>query len=296
MIIAQTAFLERLFDWLWDEYRERVAYAQTYENLLSSRGGNFRNDHLAFRTFATQSPWSGIAAISRPFEALGYRAAGTYDFPDKHLTSIHFAPPSDNLPKIFISELRVWELSPKARKAIMGSVAKTAPGLTDVELADLEDIARVGAGRREKLLRRWAVQFARRWPAPKAADAVALERESQFGAWTLLHGHTVNHFTAAVHAHAVDELDDIDKTVAALKASGVPMKPEIEGEPGSRLRQSSTLAVVIPVDMRVGSRVVKKPWTYAYFEIAERPLIDGRRFEGFLGGQATNLFEMTRRA
>ena len=27
-----------------------------------------------------------------------------------------------------------------------------------------------------------------------------------------------------------------------------------------------------------------------------RPLIDGKRFEGFLGGQVTNLFDMTRRS
>ncbi|MEQ1920108.1 MAG: DUF1338 family protein, partial [Elusimicrobiota bacterium] len=84
--------------------------------------------------------------------------------------------------------------------------------------------------------------------------------------------------------------------VAALKAAGVPMKPDIEGGPGSKLRQSSTLAVVLPVEMRSGARVVKKPWTYAYFELAERPLQNGQRFEGFLGGQAANLFEMTRRS
>ena len=125
---------------------------------------------------------------------------------------------------------------------------------------------------------------------------MALERESQFGAWVLLHGHAVNHFTAAVHAHGVDSLDDIEKTVAALKTAGVPMKPEIEGAPGSKLRQSSTQAVVIPVDMRLGARLVRRPWTYAYFELAERPLRRGRRYEGFLGGQAANLFEMTRRS
>ena len=295
-MIAQTAFLERLLTWLWQEYRGRVDYARAYEDILKTRGGVFRNDHLAFRTFAAQTRWSGIAALSRPFEALGYRAAGAYDFPDKHLTSIHFAPPSESLPKLFISELRVWELSPKARKIVLASTAQAAPGLTDDELAGLADLAKLGAKTREKLLRRWAAQFGRRWPAPKAAHAAALERESQFGAWTLLHGHTVNHFTAAVHAHAVPELDDIEKTIKALKAAGVPMKQEIEGDPGSRLRQSTTLAVVIPVEMRVGARVVRKPWTYAYFELAERPLIDGKRFEGFLGGQATNLFEMTRRS
>lgn len=287
---VQTAFLELLFARLWREYRDRVSYARVYENLLKSRGGTFRNDHVAFRTFAAQSRWSGIAAVSRPFEALGYRAAGAYDFPDKKLSSIHFAPPSPDLPKLFVSELRVWELSSKARKIILRSTSKSKPGLTDAELADLS------GPRRNKLLARWVTQFARPWPAPRAADAAALEKESQFGAWTLLHGHTVNHFTAAVHAHALDELDDIEKTVAALKTEGVPMKPEIEGAPGSRLRQSSTLAVVVPVEMRSGSRIVKKPWTYAYFELAERPLIDDRRFEGFLGGQATNLFEMTRRS
>jgi hypothetical protein len=41
------------------------------------------------------------------------------------------------------------------------------------------------------------------------------------------------------------------------------------------------------------------PWTYAYFELAERGEVadeSGRRgrFEGFLGPQATQLFEMTK--
>jgi hypothetical protein len=292
---ARAEFLERLFDGLWSEYRGRVSHAAAYEKLLKDRGGVFRNDHVAFRTFATQARWSGIAAISRPFEALGYRAAGAYDFPDKSLSSLHFAPPSEGLPKLFISELRVWELSAKARGIVRAATARSAPGLSDVELAELADLPK-GAARRETLRRRWAAQLSRRWPAPKASDAAALERESQFGAWTLLHGHTVNHFTAAVHSQAAAGLEDLDATVAALKAAGVPMKPEIEGEPGSKLRQSSTQAVVIPVEMRAGARVVKKPWTYAYFELAERPLIDGRRFEGFLGGQAANLFDMTKRA
>lgn len=296
MIIARTTLLERLFDRLWREYRERVSYAKVYEDLVQRLGGTFRNDHVAFRTFAVQSRWSGIAALSRPFEALGYRPAGVYDFPDKSLTSIHFAPPTESLPKLFISELRVWELSPKARKIVLRATARSAPRLGDADLAALSNASKLGAKQRDRLLRRWASQFARPWPAPRAADAAVLERESQFAAWTLLHGHSVNHFTAAAHAHGVPALDDIEKTVAALKAAGVPMKPEIEGERGSRLRQSSTQAVVAPVEMRSGSRVVMKPWTYAYFELAERPLIDGRRFEGFLGAQAANLFEMTRRS
>jgi hypothetical protein len=285
-----------LFDALWRGYRERVSYARAYEDVLKARGGTFRNDHLAFRTFAAQAPWSGLAAVARPFEALGYAAAGTYRFPDKKLSSVHLAPPAPGLPKVFVSELRTWELSPRARRIALAAAAKARRTLDDADLASLHGVASLTAGRRAALLDRLLSHFGRPWPVPAKSDVVALERETQFGAWTLLHGNSVNHFTASVDAHGVESLDDIEKTVAALKAAGVPMKTEIEGARGSRLRQSSTQAVVIPTRMRVGGRAADVPWTYAYFELAERPLIDGARFEGFLGGQATNLFEMTRRA
>jgi hypothetical protein len=290
------SFLEELFDSLWTRYRARVSYARVYEELLKARGGTFRNDHVAFRTFAAQKPWSGIAAVARPFEALGYVAAGTYRFADKKLSSVHLAPPSPGLPKVFVSELRTWELSPRARRILLSAAAKSKPTLTDADLVALSSAETLPAARRAALLRTLAAHFDRPWPVPARVDAETLEAETQFGAWALLHGHSVNHFTASVDAHGVAALDDIEKTVAALKTAGVPMKPEIEGARGSKLRQSSTAAVTIPTPMRVGARTVAVPWTYAYFELAERPLVDGRRFQGFLGDQATNLFEMTRRS
>lgn len=73
-----------------------------------------------------------------------------------------------------------------------------------------------------------------------------------------------------------------------------------EVERGSKLRQSATEAVVIPVRVRDRGRRTWMDWTYAYFEIAERGEVSdpetGRRarFEGFLGGQAAQLFEMTK--
>lgn len=292
---SQDRFIRELFDALWRRYRARVAYARVYEDLLKARGGTFRNDHVAFRTIASQRPWSGLAAVARPFEALGYTAAATYRFPEKHLASIHLAPPAPHLPKVFVSELRAWELPIRARRIALAATAKAKPSLSDQDLADLHACAALPRTARAALLERLIAHFDRPWPVPARTDVAALERASQFGAWVLLHGHAVNHFTASIDAHGVDSLDGIEKTVAALKAAGVPMKPEIEGARGSRLRQSSTRAVVLPTPMRVGARTVGVPWTYAYFELAERPLVDGRRFEGFLGGQAAHLFEMTRR-
>jgi hypothetical protein len=110
----------------------------------------------------------------------------------------------------------------------------------------------------------------------------------------------VNHFTSLINSHKVPALDDIEKTSKALLDSGVPMKKEIEGARGSKLRQTATEAVVIDVAVLENGKLTTMPWTYAYFELAQRDtfmdLGTGKllRYEGFLGPQATNLFDMTK--
>src|SRR5262245_8730832 len=94
----------RLFDALWQRYRERVSYVRDYERVLSSLGATFVNDHIAFRTITCQQPTAGIVTLARVFEALGYQAAGCYTFPDKHLGAIHYQHPRPGFPKLLISE------------------------------------------------------------------------------------------------------------------------------------------------------------------------------------------------
>src|SRR5262245_27018094 len=115
---ARERFGAGLLDTLWAPYRRGVAYVQTYEKVIRQSGATFVNDHIAFRTFATQQPLAGIASISRIFEALGYRAAGSYHFDDKQLSAIHFQHANPQFPKLFISELRVSEL-PAAPRAVV---------------------------------------------------------------------------------------------------------------------------------------------------------------------------------
>ena len=125
---AREKFCAELFDPLWDRYRQRVKYVQTYEQVIREAGATFVNDHIAFRTFATQQPLAGIATISRIFEALGYRAAGSYHFDDKQLSAIHFQHPNQQFPKLFISELRVPELPAEARAIIERTVEEPSAG------------------------------------------------------------------------------------------------------------------------------------------------------------------------
>src|SRR5438128_162018 len=115
-------FCAELFDRLWERYRQRVSYVQTYEKVIRQAKATFVNDHIAFRTFATQQPLAGIATISRIFEALGYRAAGSYHFDDKQLSAIHFQHANPQFPKLFISELKIWELPAETRAIIERTV------------------------------------------------------------------------------------------------------------------------------------------------------------------------------
>ena len=290
-----------LFDALWTRYRERVSYVQVYEQVVQEAGATFVNDHIAFRTIACQRPAAGIASLSRIFSALGYQTAGCYQFPDKHLSSLHFQHPTPGFPKLFISELELWKLPAAIRKAVLRTLKTHRPPLADETLAALATVGELRPAARSKLLAQLVGYIHKLpWNLPPAKDVQAINEASQFAAWVLVHGYNVNHFTALINSHAVSDLDDIEKTIGRLRQAGVPMKAEIEGAKGSKLRQTATEAVVLDVPVRKGSKKTHIPWTYAYFELAQRgdiPDDTGKlsRFEGFLGAQATQLFEMTRR-
>lgn len=292
-------FALELFDTLWDRYRQRVPHVATYERVIQEAGATFVNDHIAFRTFACQRPHTGIASVSRVFEALGYRPAGCYHFPEKHLNAVHWQHPNPRFPKLFISELKTWELGQDARQRIARTLATHREPPT-LEL--LSALQRCDPDGRAQLMESVAGFFHELpWELPAKEDVLALGELSQYAAWTLVHGYNVNHFTSLINSHGVEQLDDIEKTAAALQQAGVPMKTDIEGSPGSRLRQTATEAAMIDVPVRDRGGETTLPWTYAYFELAERGEVtdpetgQSVRFEGFLGPQATQLFEMTRK-
>ena len=292
-----------LFDLLWDRYRNRVSYVAEYERVIEETGATFVNDHVAFRTFAANEPSTGIASLSRIFEAIGFRLAGSYHFPDKHLNAVHYWHRNPCFPKIFISELKTWELGSEVREVISETMATHREPVSDDTLARLASVQHVREQQQPELMQSILSYFHDLPWVPPTKDAVRTAHEaSQYAAWVMVHGYNVNHFTSLVNSHGIDQLNTIGKTIDALRNTGVPMKKEVEGPPKSKLRQSATEAVVIDVDVRDGEGLVTMPWTYAYFELAERnEVIDpetgkSRRFEGFLGPQATNLFEMTRRS
>lgn len=293
-----------LLDRLWESYCDRVAYARHYRDLVIERGGRVVNDHIAFRTLNTmtgaQPP--GIQAIARIFTPFGYVRAGEYLFEEKHLTAQHYAHPDPLLPKIFISQLEVAELPDECLPWIHRNVADARDRLGAEHIEQLQAIHTLSTEQADELvdvLYRFITE--RPWSPPRRSDVSALNEISQYAAWTLLHGNNVNHFTACINKQNLPEWPDIEATVAGLRQAGIPMKDAIEGEPGSKLRQTATYAVEedVPVIDDEG-RPATLRWTYAYYELAERGHVtdeQGRttRFQGFLGPQAAQLFDMTRK-
>jgi hypothetical protein len=303
---AQEQFLARLWDRLWYRYRQRVPAVGLYEQMVQRFQGTFVNDHVAFRTFANQQPWTGIASLSRIFEALGYVPAGLYSFPDKHLQAIHYQHPNTEFPKLFVSELQVWRLPEPAQRIVERTLADHRTGPARQLLANLQSLEGLEDLPAESYWHAWLSDCVglieeRPWSVPDWEDLSTLNSISQYAAWALVHGYNVNHFTALINSHGVQELQDIERTVQALRDAGVEMKVEIEGAPGSKLRQTATNAALVDVEVHRHGVREQVPWTYAYFELAERGEVPHaetgklERFEGFLGPQATQLFEMTKR-
>lgn len=292
-----------LFTRLWHQFTERVPYATKYKEMVEAKGGKVVNDHLAFRTFNTHTGEQpgGILAIRHILSCLNYRIAERYEFPKKKLAAAHFVCREEGMPKVFVSQLEVEMLPEWAQELIHNAVKDTPYLLSDksIELLNLlkenGELPTEAAGFLLDDLFRY---FSRPWEVPPREEVLKLNDISQYGAWVLLHGNSVNHFTALINEQAVAEWPDMEATVAALKANGVPMKDAIEGERGSPLRQTATLAVKEDVDVRGENGTETLTWTYAYYELAERGLVteNGEQllFNGFLTGQAARLFGLTK--
>ena len=85
-------------------------------NGLIASPSDIENDHIAFRTLGV--PPLGIASLERVFLHYGYERRDRYDFPAKKVNAHGYAPPAPQFPRIFISELRVQELSPEAQSIV----------------------------------------------------------------------------------------------------------------------------------------------------------------------------------
>jgi hypothetical protein len=261
--------INKLFQGLWDNYILITPSASKIHQLLEAKTGvhNIMNDHIALRTFSLESV--NLNKLAAHFLALGYEQKGDYDFATKKLTAQHFEHPDTKQPKVFISELRVNELSETAQEIINKMIDSVTP-----QAVEADDFLYSGT--------HWAVSH---------ADYKTLLAESEYAAWMAAWGYRANHFTVNVnHLNIIDDLTEVN---TILKQAGFQLNTsggEIKGGEDVCLAQSSTMAD--SSEAVFADSTVSIP--SCFYEFAQRyKMANGEYYQGFVAASADKIFEST---
>ena len=256
-----------LLDKMWTDYVAINPLAQKIHDLFTSEGEEILNDHIALRTF--NHPRVTIDVIAKPFIEAGYKYGGDYHFVDKKLYAKHYEHPNKDLPKIFISELKLQDFSPELQKTVNELIDQMPAGLEHKF-----DFTSIG--------RPWKV-------ASETYDK--LLKESDYAAWVAAFGYRPNHFT--VFINKLKKFSDINFLNSYLKEKGIKLNAsggEVKGSKEVLLEQSSTLANNIDVDFTDK----KMPVPACYYEFAKRySMPSGELYSGFVAASADKIFEST---
>ncbi|MEX2500792.1 MAG: DUF1338 domain-containing protein [Trueperaceae bacterium] len=286
--------IDAILDGLMRRYQERVPDVSAVRRYLVDDGlvdrpEAIQNDHVAFRTMGV--PHLGIASLEKIFLHHGYQRRDAYRFDGKKLDAFWYAPPDPRLPRIFISELRVPDLSDRARAIVH---AYTDEVTSDpVDALDLDDATAVDGFLHSGL-----------WRLPSHDDFVALSEESEYAAWVIYNRYYLNHFTVSVHT-LPDGYDTVPAFNDWLEGHGFQLNSaggKVKTSPDGLLRQSSTVAEMIDATFAGGD---VHAISGSYVEFAERrplpefahlpkhDLTREMRREGFEAGNADKIFEST---
>lgn len=292
--VDRLATLEAVLAGLMARYQARVpdvgaiAAAMVAAGLIAAPE-QIENDHIAFRTMGV--PQLGIKSLERIFLHYGYTRRDAYSFPAKKLDAFWYSPPRPELPRIFISELRVGDLSAEAQ-GIITSYTDEVRG-DPVDALELDDAAQV-----DDFLHRAL------WRLPTWADYSRLADESEYAAWVIYNRYYLNHFTVTIHNLPAGS-NTIADFNAFLTARGFKLNDAggtVKTSPDGKLLQSSTVAELIEAPFAGGET---HQIAGSYVEFAERRPLDQyahlpaaalrreHRREGFEAGNADKIFEST---
>src|SRR6266487_3485841 len=286
--------LDKVLAGLMTRYKNRmpdvaaIINAMIKENVINS-DVEIENDHIAFRTIGV--PFLGIKSLEKIFLHYGFEKKDHYYFPAKKLDAYWYASPSPEYPRIFISELRVNELSEKAQNIIHSYTNEvTADPVLKINLDDADAVD--------------AFLHSGLWRVPTLEDYLALTKESEYAAWVIYNRYYLNHFTISVH-NLKEGYNTIADFNAFLERNGFTLNDsggKIKVSPDGNLLQSSTVAEMIEATFANGA---KHRISGFYVEFAERKVLKQfenltssvikreHRREGFEANNADKIFEST---
>lgn len=279
---------------LFEHYRENVADVDKITKALLEREvvqsqDDIVNDHIAFRTLGV--PNLGIKSFEKIFLSFGYQKRDYFYFEGKKLDAYWFAPPSPEYPRIFVSELRVSELS----QPVQDIIIKYTKDITSdpVDLLDLNDGEEAAAFLQKPL-----------WDLPTSEEYQTLLAESEYAAWVIYNRYYLNHYTISIH-ELKDGYNTLEEFNAFLESIGVKLNTsggKIKTSEDGLLRQSSTVSALYDATFADGKTI---QIAGSYVEFAERSVLPEfkdipkeqieakHRRDGFETNNADKIFEST---
>lgn len=275
------------------------------QKLVQAQGGVFRNDHGAIRT----ADPTVRALFVRAARVLGLHRDLDYRFPAKKLVSFDLqAAGQDHRPfKVFVSQVDLEAFPPEVAALIREDCAEQVAAVDHSGFIHLIAKAEASGGLSETDAETFVNHFVHRLmhrngPAIRRSTLEAVAGVSGEAASALALGPDFNHVTIDVQAAG---FAGIETMAATMLAAGFRLLPAIQGAPGTKLRQTATMAATMatPVreaDGRLGSAESEKQFV-EIIERAQALAADGARlwcedgtpliFKHFLAVNAEKIFD-----
>lgn len=264
------------------------------QKLVKAHGGTFRNDHGAIRTadVALRDLFARAASV------LGLKRELDYEFPAKKLKSFDLQVPGKDAGefKVFVSQVDLHAFPKDVAALIREDCAEQAAAVDHGPFERLIGIGERDHGLSAPDAEAFVAHFVdklmnRNGPPLKRATLEAVAAVSGEAASALALGPDFNHVTIDVRSAGFKGIEDM---AAAMKAKGFRLLPAIQGAPGTKLRQTATLAATMATPVREANGKPGTAQTEKQFvEIIERNKVEAHEavFKNFLAANAEKIFD-----
>lgn len=304
-LLPPSVLRQRFVDRATARFAANVPDFVALQALVAENGGRFLNDHGAIRT----ADPAVRDLFLRAAQALGLRRELDYAFPAKKLVSCDLQVIGEDSTqfKIFVSQVDLDAFPDDVAALIRDDCAEQAAAVDHAPFVTLIGKFEAAGGLDEADAEAFVGHFVdrlmtRNGPPLRRSTLEAVARVSGEAASALALGPDFNHVTIDVHAAG---FPGIDTMTAAMQARGFRMLPAIQGTPGSKLRQTATMAATMDTPVRNADGSIDVARTEKQFvEIIERNQAvdaqghrlwcqDGRPliFRNFLAANALNIFD-----
>jgi len=304
-LLSPAALRQRFVERATAKFAGNVPDFVALQQLVQQQGGVFRNDHGAIRTADPEVR----ALFVRAARVLGLHRDRDYRFPAKKLVSFDLQANGEDSTqfKVFVSQVDLDAFPPAVAALLREDCAQQAAAVDHrAFLAQIERAEKQGGlseADASAFVEHFAMKLMSRNGAPmKRSTLEAVAAVSPEAASALALGPDFNHVTIDVRAAG---FEGIEAMAAAMAARGFRLLPAIQGAPGTKLRQTATMAATMPTpvleaDGSEGLAATEKQ----FVEIIERSVAvdgdgtplwqdDGRPliFKHFLAANAEKIFD-----